>query len=291
MKTERRLSRHTWAAYGLDLDDLTKFMTSHLGHPLTLMDFAQLRLQDWRSWLAYRQHQGLSARSTARAISVIRSFNRYLQHHRYLYNPTLTQLRSPRVKIGLPKPITENQAVELVDDIKAMARQGWVGQRDKAIMALLYGGGLRIHEALNLNGNVLPLSDTLVIKGKGGKQRLVPLLPIVIQEIEAYCKLCPFPITASTPLFLGVRGGRLNPNVIQKVLRDYRRAMGLPEYLSPHALRHSCATHLLSASSDLRAVQELLGHATLSTTQIYTHVDHVKLIHTYAQTHPRQKRD
>jgi integrase/recombinase XerC len=291
MHAERRLSAHTLSAYGRDLDDFTQFMVTHLSHAMTLDQFVQIPLKDWRSWLAYRQHRGLSARSTARAISVLRGFNRYLQNQEVPYNLALNQLRSPRIKKGLPKPITESQAQELVDDIETLAQESWVGQRDKALMALLYGTGLRIHEALNLNGDVLPLGDSLVIRGKGGKQRIVPLLPAVVEEIETYCQECPFPITSHDPLFRGLKGGRLNPSIVQKNLRLYRRSMGLPEFLTPHALRHSCATHLLGSSNDLRAVQELLGHASLSTTQIYTEVDQVKLVQTYAQAHPRQKRN
>ncbi len=289
MHVERRLSNNTVLAYGRDLDEFSQFMLSHLNHPITLSDFAKLPLRDWRSWLAYRQHQGLSGRSTARALSVMRSFNRYLQFQGLPHNPALSQLRSPRVKIGLPKPIAPHQAQELVDEIESVAQVNWVGQRDKALMALLYGAGLRIHEALNLNGDVLPLSDTLVIKGKGGKQRVVPLIPYVIQEILTYCKGCPYAMTTDAPLFRGVKGGRLSPSVVQKTMRIFRRSMGLPEFLTPHALRHSCATHLLGESSDLRAVQELLGHASLSTTQIYTQVDQVKLMKTYAEAHPRQR--
>lgn len=290
LNLERRFSQHTCLSYLQDLRNFEEFIKEHLGKQFTLQAFIALTLTDWRSWLAYRIQENLSARSTARALSVVRGFNRFIQRQGLGYNIPLDQVRSPRVKIGLPKPLSIEQTQELLEEVDSIAPENWVGQRDKALVTLLYGTGLRIHEALNLNGDVLPLKDHLVIKGKGGKQRVVPILPLITTEVETYCRLCPYPITPETPLFVGIRGGRLDPGMAQKTLRLYRRMMGLPEYVTPHALRHSCATHLLGDAADLRAIQELLGHASLSTTQVYTQVDTVKLLKTYQNAHPRQKK-
>jgi integrase/recombinase XerC len=287
---ERRFSNHTCTAYTQDLNDFVAFIQQHQGKKISLKAFTELTLTDWRSWLAFRSQKKLSMRSTARALSVIRGFNRFIQRQGLGHNRALEQIRSSRIKIGLPKPLSLEQTEELLEDMDSMATENWIGQRDKALVTLLYGTGLRIHEALNLNGDVLPLGDQLVIRGKGGKQRVVPILPAIVKEIETYCRLCPYPMMRETPLFIGVRGGRLNPSVVQKTLRLYRCMMGLPDYVTPHALRHSCATHLLGESADLRGIQELLGHASLSTTQVYTQVDTIKLLKTYQAAHPRQKK-
>ena len=229
-------------------------------------------------------------RSTARALSAVRSFFRFLTKHGYFGNTALAHIRSPRVKVGLPRPLTVEQAKSLVDDIDISGEDFWIGCRNRALFTLLYSSGLRLGEALRLTRRQAPLaSDTLLVEGKGKRERMVPILPIVGETLQEYIRLCPFVLDPDGPLFVGAKGGKLNPGIAQKSMRDYRRAIGLPETATPHALRHSCATHLMAASGDLRGIQELLGHASLSTTQVYTDVDTARLMKTYRNTHPRAK--
>ena len=291
LKLTKRFSFHTLAAYEGDLRKFLTFMQKYKGETLTEQALIDCKVTDFRSWLADRHREGFSTRSTARALAVVRNFYRYLAKHNGQVCLALNGVQSPRVKIGLPRPLSQEQAATLLEEIDSFAVQAWVGLRDKAFFLLLYATGMRISEALQLKGNCLPLSDRLKVTGKGKKQRFVPILPLVITAITAYIKACPFPILADTPLFLGMKGGALNPCVAQKVLRLYRRAMGLPDYVTPHALRHSCATHLMAETHDLRTIQELLGHESLATTQAYTHIDQHQLLQVYHQAHPRGKKE
>ncbi|WP_032112987.1 tyrosine recombinase XerC [Candidatus Paracaedibacter symbiosus] len=290
LKLTKRFSSHTLYAYERDFREFLTFMAQYKAETLLEQALIDLKITDFRSWLAFRNNKGLSPRSTARALSVVRNFYTYLGKQTGNTCPALTAVQSPRVKVSLPRPLSEGQTAELMTDIEGFATEEWLGLRDKALFVLLYATGMRLGEALNLTGYCLPLTDRLAIIGKGKKQRIVPIIPAVQTTITAYVKACPFPIEATTPLFLGVKGGALNPSMAQKTLRLYRRAMGLPEYVTPHALRHSCATHLMSQTQDLRGIQELLGHASLATTQIYTSIDQQQLMQTYNKAHPRGRR-
>lgn len=283
----KRFSNHTVSAYHTDMTQFLAFIAAHLGQSLTPENLETLSLRDFRAWMANRSQKSYTNRSTARALCVIRNFYRFLEREKGLHNDALVGVKSPRIKAGLPKPLTIDQAKTLVETVDEMGDVPWVSQRDRAIVTLLYGAGLRISEAISLNQDCLPLGDSLVITGKGSKQRVVPLLEKIKIEIEKYVTLCPFALEKKDPLFVGVKGKRLNAGMVQKTMRTYRRMIGLPETVTPHALRHSCATHLMNASGDLRAIQDLLGHACLSTTQVYTQVETQKLLDIYQTAHPR----
>ena len=286
---ERRASRHTVAAYRRDLHAFLAFLSDHLGQPPDGDDLAGLRAQDFRSFLARRKGAGLAATSLARALSSTRSFFRFLDRAGIAHNPALATVRTPKRPHAVPKPIAAADAKTAL----ALAAEGgdWIALRDTAVLALLYGCGLRISEALGLNRAAAPLGRTLRITGKGNKQRLVPVLPVVQQAVDAYTAAVPFPLGPRDPLFVGAKGRRLDPGIVQKRMRGLRTALGLPETATPHALRHSFATHLLAAGGDLRSIQELLGHASLSTTQRYTEVDADRMMQVYADAHPRARRD
>jgi integrase/recombinase XerC len=256
-----------------------------------LADLGRLKTLDFRAWLASRHRQELARSSTARAMAAVRGFFRYLDRRHQLHNPTLAAMRTPRFRRPLPRPLSPGQARDLTDSAGAARDEPWVGKRDTALLLLLYGAGLRIGEALALDrgdfgGDPAGLKGLRVV-GKGSKERIVPMLPLVAAAVADYVAACPLPMTAATPLLLGVRGGRLQPSVVQRQVRSLRATLGLPETATPHALRHSFATHLLGDGADLRAIQELLGHASLSTTQGYTAVDAVRLAQLYAKAHPR----
>jgi integrase/recombinase XerC len=244
-----------------------------------------------RGFLASRRAKGVESRSLSRSLSAYRSFFRWLEREDILKNRAVLQVAGPEVPRSLPKPLTVAAAVTVVDGGMA-AELDWVTARDMAVLLLLYGSGLRISEALGLRVQDAPSAarDVIRITGKGGKERLVPVLPIAINAIERYCRLCPHPLPSDGPLFLGVKGGPLDARIIQLVMERMRAALGLPATATPHALRHSFATHLLSAGADLRQIQELLGHASLSTTQVYTDVDRDRLLAVYNQSHPRATR-
>lgn len=289
LKLTKRFSSHTLIAYEHDFREFLAFMGEYKAESLSEQALIELKVVDFRSWLAFRNRQGLSHRSTARALSVVRNFYNYLGRQTGKACPALAIVQSSRVALSLPRPLNENQALMLIEDIGEFASKTWIGLRDKALFILLYATGIRISEALSLTGSCLPFSDRLIILGKGKKQRIVPIISQVVDAVREYVKACPFPIESQTPLFLGAKGGKLNASIAQKTLRQYRRTMGLPEYLTPHALRHSCATHLMAQTKDLRAIQELLGHASLSSTQIYTNIDQQQLMQVYNTAHPRGK--
>ncbi|MDU8911379.1 tyrosine recombinase XerC [Aestuariicoccus sp. MJ-SS9] len=280
-------SENTLTAYRGDVIDFIAFLTAHKAEPQGLTPLASITTRDMRSYLAHLSRDGASPRSMARKLSAVKSFYRWLAE-REGFEPTAVLLaRAPKFQKKLPRPLTEDAARAMIDTVETQSQKSWIGARDAAVITLLYGCGLRISEALGLTGRDLPLGETLRITGKGGKERIVPVLPIARRAVDTYTRLCPHPIDPATPLFLGARGGKLNPRLIQKVTERARMQLGLPATATPHAMRHSFATHLLSAGGDLRAIQELLGHASLSTTQAYTSVDQVHLMRVYEATHPK----
>ncbi len=240
-----------------------------------------------RTFLAARRAEGLGNASTARELSALKAFIAFARQQSGDPDPTAPRLRGPRLKKGLPRPVTPDEAVNLADMIDGLSGEDWIGARDRAVLLLMYGSGLRIAEALSLTGRDVPLGDVLQVTGKGGKQRMVPVLPITRAAVAEYVRLCPWPLSAKEPLFRGAKGGTLSPGMVQRAMAQARRALGLPDTATPHALRHSFATHLLSAGADLRSLQELLGHASLGSTQIYTRVDAASLLENYRKAHPR----
>jgi integrase/recombinase XerC len=291
---ERRASAHTVAAYGRDLAAFLDFLTDHLGEVPELATFARLRPADFRAYLAYRAAR-VERASIARGLSVVRGFIRFLERRGLGSSPALLVLRAPKLPRSVPKPLTVADAAEMIDAPAGVAASGsisspWQATRDVAVLTLLYGSGLRISEALGLTRSEAPQGDLITITGKGQKQRVVPVLPAVRRAIADYLEACPYPLPAAGPLFVGARGGPLSPRLVQRRMEMLRRALGLPKSATPHALRHSFATHLLGGGGDLRAIQELLGHASLSTTQRYTSVDTERLLAVYAASHPRARR-
>jgi integrase/recombinase XerC len=286
---ERRASAHTLAAYGHDLTNFLDFLTMHTGGPLTLKTLADLRLADFRAWLAARATQGLARSSTARALSTLRGFFKRLERCDLVHNGAIGAVRTPKVPKSIPKALSEKEALKVLEASAAMADEPWIAKRDTALLTLLYGAGLRIGEALGLSRRDAPAGPALRVRGKGDKERIVPLLPVVVTAINEYLAICPYALAPDAPLFVGKRGKRLQPSQVQASLRQVRRALGLPETATPHALRHSFATHLLAGGGDLRTIQELLGHASLSTTQRYTEVDTARLAEVYADAHPRAR--
>ncbi|MEM7439120.1 MAG: tyrosine recombinase XerC [Pseudomonadota bacterium] len=277
----------TVEAYRRDVSGFLGFMTGYKGGELGLTTLSNLKLTDMRAWMAQERRRGLGARSLARALSAVKTFFRWLGEAEGIDASAVLAARSPKFKKPLPRPIAQESAKTLIDTVELQSQDPWVAARDVAIITLLYGCGLRISEALSLDRASLPLGETLRIVGKGGKERIVPVLPAARSAVEAYVRACPFKGTDTTPLFLGVRGKRLNPRQVQKVMEATRMQLGLPATATPHALRHSFATHLLEAGGDLRAIQELLGHASLSTTQAYTAVDSARLMEVYRVAHPK----
>ena len=286
---EKRQAGATVKAYRTDLDGFLAFCAGHLGEPPDPEILTGLRAADLRAWLAERHRQGLARTSTARALAALRSFYRYLDREHGRHNPALKALRTPRLPRRLPRPLSAEQASQLLDAAPA-ARLAWIARRDAAVLLLLYGAGLRVGEALPLERAAVGREPAglrqLLITGKGGRQRLVPVLPVIAAAIGDYLAVCPYQGPAG-PLFLGARGKRLQAPIVRLLMQDLRRRLGLPESATPHALRHSFATHLLAGGADLRTIQELLGHASLSTTQCYTGVDGARLMRLYHQAHPR----
>ena len=287
LSDERHLSPHTIDAYEHDISAFLAFLSRHLGKVAALDDLATAGLADFRAFLAERRLQGCGTRTLARNLSSLRAFYRHLERSRGLHNDAITVLGSPKQPRRIPRPLGEGEAGEMLEMAPAFAREAWVGARDTAVLLLLYGCGLRIGEALALTRAQLQDGRSLRVTGKGGKQRQVPVLPVVHEAIETYLALCPYAIPEGAPIFRGVRGGPLGARAVQKTVAQARRALGLPETATPHALRHSFATHLLTGGGDLRAIQELLGHASLSTTQIYTQLDDSALTEIYRRSHRR----
>ncbi len=284
----KAFSEHTITAYNIDIRHFLAFFSQHTGGEVTKAVLKDLTLRDFRSWLAARHAEKFTASSTARALSVVRGFYRYLQKQSGMDNPAIFHVRTPKLPKALPKALPEAQALGSLDSIGSEHKEPWVQLRDVAVLTLIYGCGLRISEALALIPSGIPAgAATITIRGKGNKERLVPVLPQVHAAIEEYKKVCPHALAKDEALFRGQRGGELRPEILQKEIRLLRVNLGLPDSATPHAFRHSFATHLLSAGGDLRAIQELLGHADLSTTQRYTKVDHARLLSAYHKAHPR----
>lgn len=292
LRSERRLSPKTLDAYARDLQQCVTFLGAHWGETVSLKRFASLEATDIRAFMASRRSGGIAGRSLMRALAGLRSFGRFLEREGKGKVGALSAIRAPKVSKSLPKPLHVEAARQVADaDIRAGEnRDPWVLARDAAVMALLYGSGLRISEALGLKRRDVPApgaGDVLVVTGKGSKTRMVPVLQNVLQLIADYVAMCPYDLPPASPIFVGARGGPLSPRIIQLTMERLRGALGLPDSATPHALRHSFATHLLSRGGDLRAIQELLGHASLSTTQIYTGVDAERLMEVYRTAHPR----
>jgi integrase/recombinase XerC len=290
LEHERRASPHTLAAYGRDLAAFLDFATEHLGALPSLDALATLSAADFRSWLARRAEDKLARSSTARAMSVLRSFFKFLDRTGRVKSASLAGVRTPKVPRLVPRPLAETDALTLVAAADDEQMAPWMAKRDTALLLLLYGAGLRIGEALGLAQRDAPQGATLTVTGKGNKQRVVPILPVIAEAVAVYREACPFQPAPDGPLFVSARGKRLNPGVVQRRMRILRAQLGLPETATPHALRHSFATHLLAGGGDLRTIQELLGHASLSTTQRYTGVDTARLINVYESAHPRARR-
>jgi integrase/recombinase XerC len=263
------------------------FLTQHKGGILGKSALGAITITDMRAWMAHERRRGIAARSLARSLSAVKSFYRWLSEIHGLEVTSVLATRAPRFKASLPHPVAANDAKAMINTADFQSSEPWVSARDTAVLTLLYGCGLRISEALGLTYAQAPLPEILKIRGKGNKDRIVPVIPAARSAVDAYLRLCPHAHEADTPLFLGIRGKRLNPRQIQKVMEQVRLQLGLPSSATPHALRHSFATHLLEAGGDLRTIQELLGHASLSTTQAYTAVDQARLMEVYKKAHPK----
>ena len=269
---ERRYSPHTLDAYSRDLSGFFDFAAEHLGKVPETADLAKLEVRDFRAYLSQKATRHIDKSSLARELSTLKNFFKWLARYDILRNPALSVIRTPRRAKVLPKALEVNDTFNVIDEAQNLASNSWQGLRDTAIFTLLYGCGLRISEALSLNVGDIGNNDFLRIKGKGNKERIVPLLPVVVENINKYLAECPYQPKQGEPLFLGARGDRLVPRIIQRQMQKIRAYLGLPDNLTPHALRHSFATHLLAEGTDLRSIQELLGHASLTTTQRYTDV-------------------
>lgn len=292
LQAERNLADNTLEAYERDARQFFGFLGRHWERPPCLADLETLQSADIRAFMAWRRSEGASSRSLSRAMSGLRTLFRRLDKLGLASNRALMAMALPKVPHSIPRPLTEEKARGVMDEGAASedrGQQAWIGARDQAVLLLLYGSGLRISEALGLNRRDAPLPprDMLRVKGKGGRERLAPVLPIVQEAVRRYLELCPYPLADADPLFVGAKGGRLSPRIIQLLMERLRISLGLPETATPHALRHSFATHLLGRGVDLRAIQELLGHASLSTTQVYTEVDRAALLQIYDKAHPR----
>lgn len=289
LEAERRVSAHTLDAYARDLAAFLGFLVGHLGGSADLTALSTLKPADFRSYLAHRANGGIARSSIARGMSTLRNFFRFLDRTGRVHNPAVKSVKTPRLPKSVPKALDETDALSAIRNVGELQDEPWLAARDQALMLLLYGCGLRLGEALSLTWATKTDSDTLRVVGKGRKERIVPVLPIVKDAIASYRELCPFKGSGDAPLFLGRRGRALSPRIMQRQMEKLRFQLGLHERATPHALRHSFATHLLAKGGDLRTIQELLGHASLSTTQRYTAVDESHLIKTYDAHHPRAK--
>ncbi|TMM55262.1 tyrosine recombinase XerC [Sulfitobacter sabulilitoris] len=280
-------AENTLTAYQGDVVEFLSFITGHKGAPQGLGALEQISVTDMRAWMAQARAGGIGARSLARKLSAVKAFYRWLSDRQGFEPTAVLSTRSPKFQRKLPRPLAVDAARDMIDTVELQSQSPWVAARDAAVLTLLWGCGLRISEALALKGADAPLPDTLRITGKGGKQRIVPVLAAARDAVARYLHLCPHPGAPAAPLFRGVRGGALSPRAIQAVMARARLQLGLPASATPHAMRHSFATHLLNAGGDLRAIQELLGHASLSTTQAYTAVDTARLLEVYTRAHPK----
>ena len=285
----RRLSPRTVEAYSHDVGSFIAFLATHRGEMIDDKALADVSPADVRGWLATRRQDGLGPRGVARAVSALRTFFVFLDKHHGVENQSIRRVKQPKLPPSVPKPVSIPGAQALLDEAELSGSEPWMAARNVAVLTLLYAAGLRISEALSLNGEDAPLPETLVITGKGNKQRIVPLLPDAREAVDRFLAIAPYKPLRGEPLFRGAHGKRLHPRLVQALMQNLRRALGLPESATPHALRHAFATHLLGAGGDLRAIQELLGHASLSTTQRYTAVDQTHLLKVYENAHPRAR--
>jgi integrase/recombinase XerC len=290
---ERRLSAKTVEAYARDLRQFLAFLTNHLGEPPSVKGILGLKPLDIRAFLAARRMNSVGSRSLMRQLAALRSFARHLEREGFGTASAFAAIRTPKVDKNLPRPLSASSAVAVTDAGTRASenRKPWILARDAAVLSLLYGAGLRISEALGLQRRDAPVNgiDTITVTGKGGKMRSVPVISAIQRAVEEYLQLCPYAIPPEGPLFVGARGGPLSPRIIQLAVEELRGALGLPDSATPHALRHSFATHLLAKGGDLRGIQELLGHASLSTTQLYTKVDAARLMDAFNAAHPRAR--
>ena len=290
LKEVRNLSDNTLISYKHDVKSFIEFISTHTGSEVSIKYLNDMKISDFRSFLSYLRTKDISSTSIARIISSLKSFFNYLLNINLIESTVIQSLRTPKQKKSLPRPISSELAIETIKHAQDMEKEKWIGMRNKSILMLLYGCGLRISEALNLNFEDINENDYLIIKGKGNKERMVPLMDYVKNDIENYIHECPKNFMKDDPLFVGKRLDRLSPRIIQYVLEKIRHNLSLPETATPHALRHSFATHLLDSGGDLRTIQELLGHSSLSTTQKYTKVETEKLYDAYSKTHPLAKK-
>jgi integrase/recombinase XerC len=286
LQHDRRRSAHTVRAYSATAHRFIQFLRHYRGEAVDGAALTGIIAADLRAFLADRRAGGLGPSSAARELSGVRAFLKYAAEQEGSA-AQLPRTRAPKRPRTLPRPASPDDAVELAENAGEAASKPWIGARDLAILLLLYGAGLRVAEALSLTADVLPIGSTLKVIGKRSKTRIVPVVPTVREAIEDYARQCPYPLAKGAPLFLGARGGPLNPDLVRRAVAGARKRLGLPDTLTPHALRHSFATHLLARGADLRALQELLGHASLSSTQIYTAVDAARLLDVYRHAHPR----
>lgn len=284
---EKKYSSHTVDAYSRDLSNFFLYLSQHIGFAPNVVDLSDITTRDFRGYLAKRNNDGISRASLARLASTLRGFFAYLDRKNIVHNSAIKLIRTPKLPINLPKPLAPEEAKEAIDIIGRLHKTKWIAARDMAILTLLYGCGLRISEALNLNILDLPEENIILINGKNNKQRIIPLLPIISQKIKIYRNLCPITLKNQRALFIGAHGKRLNAGVVQRQVRKLRLILNLPKTATPHALRHSFATHLLAGGGDLRTIQELLGHESLSTTQRYTAVNEERMMEVYKASHPR----
>ena len=277
----------TLSAYQADVTGFLVFQADHLGALPTPLDLRALTARDVRAWMAFERSKGISARSLARRLSAVKAFFKWWSDRDSFDVTSVLSVRAPKHTRRLPRPLSEDGAIDMIEGVADQDTRDWVQARDTAVVTLLYGCGLRISEALGIDAGTLPLPEVLRIRGKGNKEREVPVLPTAREACARYAQLCPHDLAPGTPLFRGIRGGALGPRPIAKVMEQTRLQLGLPSSATPHAMRHSFATHLLNAGGDLRAIQELLGHASLSTTQAYTSVDTARLMEVYQAAHPK----
>lgn len=295
LANERDYTENTLEAYERDVRQLFVFLSELLKHPPSLGDLNRLTPQQLRAFMAARRSAGACSRSLSRSISALRSLFRFLERAKLLQNRTVLAIALPKVPLSIPKPLTMEKTQTVLDESTDSYKRGqakWIGARDHAALLLLYGAGLRVSEAIAIARRDAPVSprDILRVKGKGGKERIVPILPVIQQATERYLSVCPFHLPPEGPLFIGAKGGKLSPRILQLLIARMRNTLGLPMTATPHALRHSFATHLLGNGADLRSIQELLGHASLATTQIYTEVDRATLLRIYDNAHPRAEK-
>lgn len=287
LRVEKNLSAHTLRAYAGDVGHFITFLHDHLAKPPSLSDLSDVKLRDFRSWVSKKAAQGAGNASRARSISGVKNFLSWMDKQGIMHNPAISIVRTPKLPHKLPRPLQETQAIDIINNADMNEKLDWVGLRNRALFTLLYGCGLRIEEALSLRVRDMPKDGFLRVTGKGNKQREVPVLEIVETHLRTYLEACPYSCLSDRHIFLGTRGGKLNQGVAQLAMRDLRKTLGLPETVTPHALRHSFATHLLENGANLRQIQELLGHASLSTTQRYTEINAAEMMRIYKAAHPR----